>query len=102
MSAHVIPDTRGGRFYRRILIVAALCATVGIADALRALFWSGLPVVAGGSPELSLRDAVGLLLQLIAWGLIGWAAWRGASRRLLPPSWVVLTLPVLVWINLLT
>ncbi|HEX6909092.1 MAG TPA: hypothetical protein VF142_01780 [Longimicrobium sp.] len=82
--------------------MAALCAVVGIADAVRTLFWSGLPLVAGGSPELSQHDAMRLILQLIAWGLIGWAAWRGASRKLLPPSWAVLTLPVLVWINLLT
>jgi hypothetical protein len=97
-----IPDTRGGRTYRRILLVAALCAVVGIADAARALFWSGLPVIAGGSPELSLGDALSVALRLAGWGLIGWAAWRGVTRKLLPPTWVALALPVLVWITILT
>ncbi len=100
--AQPIPDTRGGRVYRRVLTAAALCAVVGIADAVRALFWSGLPMIAGGAPELGAGDAMDLLLRLTGWGLIGWAACRGVTRNLLPPTWVTLTLPVLVWINLLT
>jgi hypothetical protein len=101
LGAHTIPDTRRGRVYQRILLVAALCAVVGMADAARALFWSGLPLVAGGSAELTPRELLHVLIRLVAWGLVGWAAWRGVSRKLLPPEWVVLALPVLVWITLL-
>jgi hypothetical protein len=102
LGAGVIPDTRGGRFYRQILVVAALCAVVGIADAVRALFWAGLPVIAGGVPELTARQLMHTAIHLVGWGLIGWAAWRGVSRKLLPPQWLVLVLPILVWIRLLT
>ena len=91
----VIPETRGGRAYRRFLVIAGLCAVVGLADAGRALLWLGADAVSG--LDAPLLDIAKKLLLLAAWGLIAFAAWDGWRRNVLAATWLAGGIMVLMW-----
>lgn len=88
----MIPDTRGGRAYRRFLLIAGILSIVGIADQLRALL--GLIVFGPSAPG---TDAARMLIKLAGWGLIGWCAVRAIRLNALPPAWAVFSIPALIW-----
>jgi hypothetical protein len=92
----MIPDTRGGRVYRRILLIAGISSIVGIADQVRALFWIAL-----AGPSYNPTSPARLVIMLIGWILICWCSVRAYRRNLLPPAWVAMLLPLLVWAYLL-
>jgi len=91
-AEQAIPDTRGGRVYRRILVVAGLSAVVGVADQLRALMW--LALLGPGSEDIVIAQ---VLIKLSGWVLLGWLAYRGIRQNLAPPGWALCTIPILVW-----
>jgi hypothetical protein len=90
-----IPSTRSGRAYRVLLVVGGLLAVVGIADAARALFWMVLTHAAGEAAPAIGYVSVGL--RLVAWGLVALAAYTGWRRNVIPPTWLLLAIPVLSW-----
>jgi hypothetical protein len=92
-TAHTIPDTRGGRLYRRVLLIVGISAVVGIADQLRALFWFVLVGQSGNGDGVAAKAVI----QLLGWVLLCWCAVRGVRENLVPPTWAVLTIPVLLW-----
>ncbi|HEX8393009.1 MAG TPA: hypothetical protein VF665_11675 [Longimicrobium sp.] len=101
MSMHTrqIPDTARGQAFRRILLVVGLASLVGIVNSANAVLWLALTAGAGGSsPPV---DVARKTLLLAGWVLIGWAAYRGVRTNRFPPTWLLLTIPALVWIQLL-
>lgn len=65
----MIPDTRGGRAYRRFLLVAGIVSIVGIADQIRAFF--GLTLWGASARGANVAR---VLILLAGWGLICWCA----------------------------
>jgi hypothetical protein len=96
VSTNLIPDTKGGRAYRRILLVAGVFSVIGIADQLRALFWMAL---IGPSPGR--HGPVQPVILLVGWALICWIAVRAVRTNALPPRWAAFSLPLLLWAYLL-
>lgn len=94
-STAAIPETRGGRAYRWILLIGGVSAIVGVADAARALIWIGLEALAGPAPTP--RDLVRQALMLLAWSLIGAAAYHGWRRNLIPPTWLLASIMCCIW-----
>jgi hypothetical protein len=92
----MIPDTRGGRIYRRILLVCGIASIVGIADQVRALFWIAL-----SGPSSQSTDPARLLILLAGWLLLCWCSVRAIRRNVLPPTWAVVSLPVVTWAYIL-
>ncbi|MBB4638596.1 hypothetical protein [Longimicrobium terrae] len=99
MHTRQIPDTAGGQAFRRILLVLGVASIVGIANSAHAVFWVALTAGIGGtgSPVGTARK----VLLLAGWGLIGWAAYHGVRNNRVPPTWLILMIPALVWIQLL-
>lgn len=97
-TSRAIPPTRRGNTYRSFLVVAGLVAVVGIADAGRALFWLLLNDGARGD----WTDYLGVVLRLIAWGILAVVAYTGWRKHLLPPAWALVALPLLTWALLLS
>ena len=95
-TTHIIPDTRGGRIFRGVLLVFGISSIVGIADQVRALFWLAL---AGPSSEGP--GAARLLIMLAGWVIMCWCAVRAFRSNALPPLWAAVTLPLLVWAYIL-
>jgi hypothetical protein len=82
-----------------LLIVAGLLAVVGIADAVRALFWLVLNGSAGsGVPLVEFLKAG---LRLVAWGLVAIAAYTGWRRSVIPATWMLVVLPIICWVLIL-
>jgi hypothetical protein len=96
-SSHTIPDTRGGRAYRRVLLVVGLSSIVGIADQVRALFWRAL----SGPPSHGGMGGAQRLIILTGWALMCWCAVRVFRSNALPPAWVAFAAPLLIWAYLL-
>lgn len=99
MASRAIPQTRFGRAYRVLLVVGGVVAIVGLADAGRALFWLVLNSAAGA--EEPPMQFVSIGLRLAAWGLVAFAAYIGWRRRLIPPTWLLVSIPILGWALLL-
>jgi hypothetical protein len=93
---HTIPETRGGRFFRSLLLVVGISSIVGIADQLRALFWR---VLAG--PSIGGPGFARLLILLTGWAIMCWCGVRAFRKNALPPAWVAFVLPVLIWAYIL-
>ncbi|WP_420129704.1 hypothetical protein [Longimicrobium sp.] len=96
-TSHAIPDTRRGRAYRRVMLVAGILSIVGIADHVRALFWR----VLSGPPTNGSMGVPQRLIILTGWAIICWCAVRAVRGNLLPPMWAAVTLPILIWTYLL-
>lgn len=94
-SSRAIPQTRFGRAYRVLLVVGGVFAIVGIADAARALFWLVLNGATGS--EAPLVEFLNVALRLAAWGLVALAAYVGWRRNVIPPTWVLVSIPILGW-----
>ena len=95
MRTRPLPDTRRGRAYRNFLIVGGVLAVVGLADALRALVWTMLNGPTGvATPAMRYLE---IALRIAAWGLIAWTAWRAVQRKVIPPTWAIITLVALTW-----
>jgi len=92
-SSRTIPSTRGGQTYRNLLIMGGVAAIVGIADNVRALIW--LMLNDAGVSTTSWTDYLARGLQLAAWALVARLAYLGWRRNAFPPTWAVVTLPVL-------
>ena len=99
MSTRQIPDTAGGQAFRRILLVVGVASLVGLASSAHAVLWVALAAGAGGTnPPV---DTARKVLLLAGWGLIGWAAYQGVRNRRFPPTWLILMIPALTWLQLL-
>lgn len=98
-SSRAIPSTGPGNAYRVLLVVAGLCAVVGIADAARQTFW--LVLDAWAASDAPLMELVKPGLRLLAWGLVGLAAYTGLRRGEFPPPWILMSIPILCWALLL-
>jgi hypothetical protein len=94
-NSGVIPATRAGRTYRTVLILVGVSAIVGIADAGRALLWMGLEATAGS--ESQPLDVAKKLLMLLAWCLLGFAAYDGWRRKVIPRTWLLASIMALTW-----
>jgi hypothetical protein len=94
-NSGVIPATRSGRTYRTVLILVGLSAIVGIADAGRGLLWMGLEATAGAEPPP--LDVAKKLLMLLAWCLLGLAAYDGWRRKVIPATWLLGGVVALTW-----
>jgi hypothetical protein len=92
----MIPDTRGGRIYRRILLVCGIASIVGIADQARALFWIAL-----AGPSYGPTSPARILILLGGWVLMCWCSVRAIRRNVLPPTWAVVLMPVVTWAYIL-
>lgn len=92
-TSQAIPDSRGGRVWRRILTVVLIASIVGIADQLRTIFWF---VLNGEGPNL-----VRTVMMLLGWMGLCWCGYRAYRHNLAPPFWIAVTLPLLVWAYLL-
>lgn len=99
MHTRQIPDTARGQAFRRLLLVLGLVSLVGIANNATAVV--GLALTSGIGGIDSPVDAVRKVLLLAGWVLIGWAAYRGVRHNRVPPTWLILVIPVLVWVQLL-
>lgn len=95
-ALQMIPDTRGGRTYRRFLLIAGILSIVGVADQLRAFL--GLLVFGPSTPG---ADAARILIMFLGWVMIGWCAVRAIRLNALPPAWAVLSIPALIWAYIL-
>jgi hypothetical protein len=95
-----IPDTRKGQAYRRVAWVVGIASIVGLADQLRALFWFALAGVpeGGGPAELY---AARVLITLAGWTLVCWCAVIGVRKNAIPPTWALVSMPLMVWAVLL-
>jgi hypothetical protein len=99
-STRAIPQTRFGRVYRVLLVVGGVIAIVGIAEAGRALFWILLnSATVSGAPLIMQFLNVGL--RLAAWGLVAVTAYMGWRRNVIPPTWLLVSIPILGWALLL-
>lgn len=99
-SSRAIPSTRLGSAYRALLVVAGVCSIVGIADAVRALFWLTLEgaMVGSGAPGMQVLT---IGLRLVAWSLVALAAYTGWRRNAVPSTWILVCIPILGWAVLL-
>ena len=91
-ASRSIPDTRGGRLYRKVLLVGGISSIVGIADQLRGLFWLVLSGPSIGGPGAAQR-----VVMLAGWAIIGWCGLRVFRKNVLPPAWAAFAMPVLIW-----
>jgi hypothetical protein len=88
-----IPDTRGGRALRRILVVVLVGSIIGIADQIRTLFW----IMLTGEG----RNPVPVVIMLIGFILLCWTGYKAYRQNVVPPAWIVALIPVLTTIYLL-
>lgn len=95
MSVNALPDTRKTQIYRKFSVVAGIAAIVGVADALRALFWMALSSAAGRSHAWAAYLPAGM--RLAAWALLAYVAWLVVVRRVVPPTWAIIAMPVVIW-----
>jgi hypothetical protein len=96
-ASHTIPDTRGGRVFRQVLLAVGISSIIGIADHVRALFWR----VLSGPPSHSGMGVPQHLIILTGWAIMCWCALRAFRSNALPPTWAVVALPVLIWAHIL-
>jgi hypothetical protein len=99
-TLRTIPDTRKGRAYRRVAWVVGIASIVGISDQLRALFWSVLEGVPEGSGPVEIY-AARVLITLAGWALVCWCAVIGVRENATPPTWALVSMPLMVWAVLL-
>ena len=95
-----IPESNKGRTYRRVAWVVGIASVIGIADQLRTLFW----LVLGGVPEGVSAPAVytpRVLIMLAGWALLCWCAIIGVRKNAIPPTWALVSIPVMIWAVLL-
>lgn len=92
-TLQIIPDSRKGRTFRRLMTAILIASIVGIADQLRILFWF---VLNGEGPNPSR-----ILIILTGWVILCWCGYKAHRHNLAPPTWVVLTIPLLIWTYLL-
>ncbi len=92
-TAQIIPNTRKGRTFRRILTVVLIASIIGIADQLRTLFWIALTGEG--------RNPMRILIILVGWTILCWCGYRGYRHNHAPPQWAMLTVPLLIWTYLL-
>lgn len=95
-AVRTIPDTRGGRLFRRFLLVAGIISIAGIAGQARGLFWLLLSGPSVGGP-----GAVQRIIMLVGWSIVCWCGVRVLRSNGLPPAWVAYVMPVLIWAYLL-
>lgn len=95
-----IPDTTKGRAYRRLAWVVGIASVVGIVDQLRALFWFALAGVPEGSGPAQIY-AARVLIILAGWALVCWCAIIGVRNNAIPPTWALVSMPVMIWAVLL-
>lgn len=95
MSVKALPDTRKAEVYRKFSLVAGIAAIVGMADALRAMFWMALSAAAGEPQAWTAYLPRGM--RLAAWALLAYVAWLVVARRVVPPTWAILAIPVVIW-----
>jgi hypothetical protein len=93
VGTQTIPDTRGGRIFRLISTVVLVAAIIGIADQVRTLFW----ILLTGEG----RNPARVVLMLIGWSLLCWSGYNAHRHNLAPPTWLVMLIPVLIWIYVL-
>lgn len=94
-STRLIPPTKSGQTYRRVLLIVGVFAIIGIADAARALFWIGLGAAAGSrSPN---TDVVRTVLMLLSWCILASIAYDGWRRNVIPATWLGAVVVVLTW-----
>jgi len=77
-------------------MVLGVSSIVGMADQLRALFWRALAGDSIGGPAVAQR-----LIMLVGWMIMCWCAVRAYRKNALPPTWALVSLPLLVWAYLL-
>lgn len=99
-TGRAIPPTRNGSRFRTFLVVAGLIAVIGVADAVRALFWLALGEL-GGPPGVPPAEYLRVALRLAAWGLLLVVGYLGWKKQVLAPTWVFVALPLLAWALLL-
>lgn len=95
-TSHSIPNTRGGRLFRGVLLVVGISSIVGIAGQIRALI--GLAVA---GPSTAGLGAARALIILAGWIIMCWCSVRAWRSNVLPPLWAAVTLPLLVWAYIL-
>jgi hypothetical protein len=100
MTNQLLPDTRRGRSYRKLLEIAYVASIAGITLTLRDLIAALLNARfnPGGLPAELLAFS-GVLL--VGWGLVGWMAYRGSRRGLAPPTWSYAVVVGLSWAAIL-
>lgn len=95
MSVNALPETRQAELYRKFSMVAGIAAIVGMADALRAMFWMALSAASGETHAWTAYLPRGV--RLAAWALLAYVAWLVVVKRVVPPTWAIIALPVAIW-----
>jgi predicted signal transduction protein with EAL and GGDEF domain len=99
MSVKALPDTNRAELFRKFSVGVGIAAIVGMADALRAMFWMALSAAAGESSAWTAYLSRGI--RLAGWVLLAYVAWLVVARRVVPPTWAFLAIPIMIWASIL-
>jgi hypothetical protein len=100
MNTIAMPDNRKTAAFRKFSIVAGIAAIVGMADALRAVFWMALTAAAGNPMPWTAYLQQGI--RLAGWVMIAYCAWLVVRKRTVPPTWAIVALPAVIWAAILS
>lgn len=96
-TVHTIPNTRGGRIFRGVLLVVGISSIVGIADQVRAFLRLALTGPASQSGPVWPERVI----LLVGWLILCRCAVRAFRMNVLPPAWVAFAMPLLIWAYIL-
>lgn len=96
MTMQQMPDTRGARFYRKLLTALWVASIAGITLTLNDV--AGKLMDVGLDPaRLEARMLAFHAVILVNWAVICWTSYRGSRRNLAPPPWAYVAVTAGMW-----